>query len=158
MMIRIAIAVVSARFIKLASVPARPVTKHLAAITTGIGPEISCARSAFFRPCHHAARLKLSARLFVRPGELRQAEWAELDFDRSVWNIPAEKMKMRRPHRVHKRRRKAALTRRQAAAQQLVLHARAAWAGLVSTCLASLHGVEGGFLVLAHERELAHSN
>jgi integrase len=44
--------------------------------------------------------LKLSAHLFVRPGELRQAEWAEFDFDRSVWNIPAEKMKMRRPHRV----------------------------------------------------------
>lgn len=36
----------------------------------------------------------------MRPGELRQAEWAEFDFDRSVWNIPAEKMKMRRPHRV----------------------------------------------------------
>jgi integrase len=44
--------------------------------------------------------LRLSAYLFVRPGELRQAEWAEFDFDRSVWNIPAEKMKMRRPHRV----------------------------------------------------------
>lgn len=44
--------------------------------------------------------LRLSAHLFVRPGELRKSEWAELDFDRAVWNIPAEKMKMRRPHRV----------------------------------------------------------
>lgn len=31
--------------------------------------------------------LRLSAHLFVRPGELRQAEWAEFDFDRSVWNL-----------------------------------------------------------------------
>ncbi|OTA16700.1 integrase [Xenorhabdus vietnamensis] len=34
----------------------------------------------------------------VRPGELRTAEWSEIDFDKSQWEIPAEKMKMRRPH------------------------------------------------------------
>ncbi|EUD11928.1 tyrosine-type recombinase/integrase [Providencia alcalifaciens] len=34
----------------------------------------------------------------VRPGELRKAEWAEINFDTGVWEIPAEKMKMRRPH------------------------------------------------------------
>jgi len=44
--------------------------------------------------------LRLSAHLFVRPGELRQAEWSEFDFDRSVWSLPPEKMKMRRAHRV----------------------------------------------------------
>jgi integrase len=32
--------------------------------------------------------------VFVRPGELRFAEWSELDFDSSQWRIPAEKMKM----------------------------------------------------------------
>ena len=37
---------------------------------------------------------------FVRPGELRAAEWAEFDLDAGVWSIPAEKMKMKRPHRV----------------------------------------------------------
>jgi integrase len=42
--------------------------------------------------------LKLSPHLFVRPGELRQAEWQEFDFDNAVWTIPAEKMKMREPH------------------------------------------------------------
>ncbi len=42
--------------------------------------------------------LKLSAVLFVRPGELRRAEWAELDFGAAIWTIPAEKMKMRREH------------------------------------------------------------
>ncbi|WP_374599283.1 tyrosine-type recombinase/integrase [Sphingosinicella sp.] len=44
--------------------------------------------------------LEMSAHVFVRPGELRQAEWPEFDFDRALWVVPAEKMKMRRPHRV----------------------------------------------------------
>ncbi|HJT40033.1 MAG TPA: site-specific integrase [Sphingobium sp.] len=36
----------------------------------------------------------------LRPGELRQAEWAEIDVERAICSIPVEKMKMRRPHRV----------------------------------------------------------
>ena len=44
--------------------------------------------------------LRLTPHLFVRPGELRKAEWAEFDLTRSVWTIPAEKMKMREPHLV----------------------------------------------------------
>lgn len=44
--------------------------------------------------------LKLSPHVFVRPGELRAALWAEFDFDGAVWTIPAEKMKMRKPHHV----------------------------------------------------------
>jgi len=46
------------------------------------------------------AALKLSALLFVRPGELRHAEWAEIDLEAAEWNIPAGKMKMRLPHLV----------------------------------------------------------
>jgi integrase len=46
------------------------------------------------------AALELLALTFVRPGELRAAEWAEFDLDAAVWVIPAGKMKMRRPHRV----------------------------------------------------------
>jgi len=42
--------------------------------------------------------LCLAPYLFVRPGELRQAEWAEIDLDGAVWNIPASKMKMKQPH------------------------------------------------------------
>ncbi|HGD3320619.1 MULTISPECIES: tyrosine-type recombinase/integrase [Proteus] len=34
----------------------------------------------------------------VRPGELRKAEWSEINFDTGIWEISAEKMKMRRPH------------------------------------------------------------
>ena len=44
--------------------------------------------------------LRLAPLVFVRPGELRQAEWAEIDLDEAVWNIPAEKMKMKQPHLV----------------------------------------------------------
>src|SRR6202023_1524449 len=46
------------------------------------------------------AALELLALTFVRPGELRAAEWVEFDLDAGVWSIPGEKMKMKRPHRV----------------------------------------------------------
>jgi integrase len=44
--------------------------------------------------------LKLLLYTFVRPGEMRKAEWSEFDLDRAVWTIPAEKMKKARPHLV----------------------------------------------------------
>jgi len=44
--------------------------------------------------------LKLSAMLFVRPGELRSMEWAELDLDAAEWRIPGSKMKMKVDHLV----------------------------------------------------------
>ena len=46
------------------------------------------------------AALGLLPLTFVRPGELRAAAWAEFDLDAAVWAIPAEKMKIKRPHRV----------------------------------------------------------
>lgn len=45
------------------------------------------------------AALKLMALLYPRPGELRQAEWNEFDLENAVWIIPAERAKMRRPHK-----------------------------------------------------------
>ena len=42
--------------------------------------------------------LKLAPLIFVRPGELRHAEWAEIDTNAAEWRIPAGKMKMRSPH------------------------------------------------------------
>ncbi|MBI5656744.1 MAG: integrase arm-type DNA-binding domain-containing protein [Geobacter sp.] len=42
--------------------------------------------------------MQLSPLLFVRPGELRHAEWSEIDFENEQWNIPGEKMKMKEPH------------------------------------------------------------
>ena len=44
------------------------------------------------------AALQLAPLLFVRPGELRRMEWAEIAFDKAEWRIPADKMKMRAPH------------------------------------------------------------
>ena len=55
--------------------------------------------------------LKLSALLFVRPGELRKAEWAEIDFDAAVWRIRAERMKGRVEHVVPLSRQAVALLR-----------------------------------------------
>jgi len=42
--------------------------------------------------------LKLAPLFFVRPGELRAAEWSEIDFDNALWTIPEEKMKMNQSH------------------------------------------------------------
>jgi hypothetical protein len=44
--------------------------------------------------------LQLAPLVFVRPGELRKAEWSEFDLDAATWNIPAEKMKMRQHSKV----------------------------------------------------------
>jgi integrase len=44
--------------------------------------------------------LKLLLYVFVRPSELRRAEWTEFDLERAVWEIPAEKMKKRERHLV----------------------------------------------------------
>jgi integrase len=44
--------------------------------------------------------LLLAPLVFVRPGELRQAEWMEIDLDAAEWNIPAERMKMKQAHLV----------------------------------------------------------
>jgi integrase len=42
--------------------------------------------------------LRLAPLVFVRPGELRGAEWSEIDFEKAEWRIPASKMKMREQH------------------------------------------------------------
>lgn len=45
-----------------------------------------------------AFALKLAPLVFVRPGELRAAEWNEFDLDASEWRIPAARMKMGELH------------------------------------------------------------
>jgi integrase len=44
--------------------------------------------------------LRLAPLVFVRPAELRKAEWSEMDFEKSDWRIPAQRMKMKGPHLV----------------------------------------------------------
>jgi integrase len=46
------------------------------------------------------AALKLAPLVFVRPGELRAAEWDEIDLDDALWRIPGAKMKMKIDHLV----------------------------------------------------------
>jgi integrase len=51
---------------------------------------------------HFATKIALQmlALTFVRPGEARYAEWSEFDLSTAEWRISADKMKMRRPHRI----------------------------------------------------------
>ncbi|MEE4211130.1 MAG: integrase arm-type DNA-binding domain-containing protein [Parvularcula sp.] len=44
--------------------------------------------------------MQLAPHVFVRPGELRHAEWSEIDFEGALWTIPASKTKMRKDHLV----------------------------------------------------------
>jgi len=44
--------------------------------------------------------LRLAPHVFVRPGELRHADWSEIDFENAKWIIPGAKTKMRRDHHV----------------------------------------------------------
>lgn len=77
-----------------------PVIKtHLAAITepARVGPLLLALDGYQGTPVVRAA-LKLAPLVFTRPGELRQARWAEMDLDGAEWRIPAERMKSRQAH------------------------------------------------------------
>jgi integrase len=79
--------------------PVKP--KHYSAITdpekvAGLLRAIDGYQGSFVTKC----ALRLAPLLFVRPGELRKAEWTEIDLEAAEWNIPAEKMKTRQPHLV----------------------------------------------------------
>lgn len=75
--------------------------RHLAAIIdpTRIGELLRAIDGYVGQATTHAA-LKLAPLVFVRPGELRAAEWKEFSLDASEpeWRIPGERMKMGEPH------------------------------------------------------------
>jgi integrase len=56
--------------------------------------DIKAYEGGFITKC----AMKLSPMLFVRPGELRRAEWSEINLDAAEWRIPAAKMKGRVMH------------------------------------------------------------
>jgi integrase len=60
--------------------------------------------------------LQIAPHIFVRPGELRHAEWTEIDLEAALWTIPAGKTKMRKDHHVPLSRQAATLLRRAHAA------------------------------------------
>jgi integrase len=72
----------------------KPVGKHFPAITDPL------RLGELLRACHGyrgtrvvRAALQLAPMLFLRPGELRHAQWAEFDLDAALWIVPAERMK-----------------------------------------------------------------
>ncbi|WML91143.1 tyrosine-type recombinase/integrase [Thiothrix lacustris] len=78
-----------------------PKKGHFSAITDPIEVgELIRAMSGYKGALETRTALKLSAYLFTRPGELRRMEWIELDIEKAVWNIPAEKMKAGKAHSV----------------------------------------------------------
>ncbi len=77
----------------------QPRERHHAAITEPkeVGPLLRAMDSyqgQFVVKC----ALRLAPLFFVRPGELRNAEWEEIDLNEGLWNIPAHKMKMKQAH------------------------------------------------------------
>lgn len=79
----------------------RPTVTHRAAITDK--NELGClmrAISAYGGQVTTRIALELLALLATRPGELRKAHWSEFDFEVCIWNVPAPRMKSRKPHSV----------------------------------------------------------
>jgi integrase len=78
-----------------------PKARHYAAILepAKLGELLRAIDSFSGSPVTMAA-LRIAPHVFVRPGELRHAEWSEFDLKAGIWNIPAGKMKARRPHAV----------------------------------------------------------
>lgn len=70
-------------------------TKHHAALTDPVAVGgLMRAIDGFTGSFITVSALKLSALTFVRPGEIRHAEWTEIDLDGATWSIPGRKMKM----------------------------------------------------------------
>ena len=94
---------------RLASDPTRdlrgaltaPTVTHYGAITEAsrVG-ELLRAIDGYDGQGHTKLAMQISPHVFVRPGELRHADWSEIDLDAALWTIPAAKTKMRKPHHV----------------------------------------------------------
>lgn len=76
-----------------------PRVKHHAAIVepTKVGELLRAIEDYSGRPETRFA-LRLAPHVFLRPGELRQGRWSEIDFADKVWRIPPERMKMKQAH------------------------------------------------------------
>lgn len=72
--------------------------KHHAAMSYDALPAFWTDLSA--RDAMSARALAFTVLTASRSGEVRGATWGELDFDRALWTVPADRMKSRRSHRV----------------------------------------------------------
>jgi integrase len=78
-----------------------PQTIHMPAITDPIKVGgLMRAIEGYEGQAVTCAALRLLPLVFTRPGELRKAEWSEIDFEKAIWIIPSQKMKKRRQHYV----------------------------------------------------------
>jgi integrase len=79
----------------------KPNVKHRAAIVDEkqLGA-LMCAIDEYDGWATIRVALQLVALTMTRPGDVRGMQRSEIDFDKAVWRIPAERMKMRRPHEV----------------------------------------------------------
>ena len=76
----------------------RPAVQHKKALTRKDMPDFIKALNAYGGRRLTVIAMRLLLLTFVRPGELRAADWAEFDLDAAEWRIPAERMKMRELH------------------------------------------------------------
>lgn len=78
----------------------KPTKKHMPTLKPDELPalmaDIANGRLDFTTRC----QIEWSLHTLVRPGESAGTRWDEIDMEAKVWNIPAERMKMDRPHRV----------------------------------------------------------
>ncbi|MGI9350155.1 MAG: tyrosine-type recombinase/integrase [Rhizobiaceae bacterium] len=75
--------------------------------------------------------LEFLALVVTRPGEVRYARWEEFDLENAVWTIPAERMKMRQPHKVPLSKRALVLLEQ--------LHTLTGWGELLFPSIKSAH-------------------
>lgn len=75
-----------------------PQRKHHPHIALAELPGLLKAMDAFGGSPEVLSALRMLMLTAVRPGEVRGATWDEFDLDAAIWSIPAERMKMRRPH------------------------------------------------------------
>jgi integrase len=89
-----------------------PVARHYSAITDprDLGALLRAIDGYRGEPVT-ASALSLTPHVFQRPGEVRQMQWSEVDFDKAIWTIPAERMKQRKPHAVPLSRQAIAILR-----------------------------------------------
>lgn len=82
----------------------RPKKQHFPAIKPHEMPTLLHDLATYWERDKASPLVRIATHLlsltFVRTGELRGAQWAEFDFDKLLWTIPAERMKAREPHTV----------------------------------------------------------
>ena len=159
-----------------------PVVKHHSFLKASELPEYLKKLEAYDGSVQTKLALRLLLLTFVRTNELRGAQWAEIDWDKAEWRIPAERMKMKELHIVPLSRQAIAMLRelqKHSGNRQYVFpnqhnpatfmsentmlyalyrmgyHSRATGHGFRSTASTILN--EHGFRADVIERQLAHS-